>query len=518
MSKMELAARGLDLATRSIDLLTTVYGVTNPPNTVSRVATEIGRWLGRERLNEHELQFCLEKTYGLVTPNQKACSFYESVLSGVQKRVVGPLFVQPSGALGRLMAVDPNQCWITSTIACLYEFYSEEFISDALCSFILQSRRSEKGQPLSQHQLSWHADRIQIKPVIDKIISSVWLNVVNSGVINTGIQGSLQPPNEIQSICARGHHLGSYAFGTVLDKIRTAGAQIIFESKCILSNLVLWLMYHFNGRLRVVVNGEILYNRELGGENRAIEFRIQGDCHQNHQVGYIMYTEISGNLNKLFAGRGESSFFNSEPKVRQQLYHTSIKYPSGASNKDSIKSLTRTTALELFTWLLKLPILLIAFPGSLEYCVEPNERDSGRRSKFQVADLFARIPTMPNLGWGEYSGAKVIFEVPVENETDSSSSSEDDTGRYSIAGDVEDTSDLRLISHYPIIKDLLNEVKKSCRCIPCKTSVGEASSYELQPGCLQHTSFFESHDVYSSWYSGWIRCSRCFRGFKYEAP
>lgn len=67
---------------------------------------------------------------------------------------------------------------------------------------------------------------------------------------------------------------------------------------------------------------------------------------------------------------------------------------------------------------------------------------------------------MPNLGWGEYSGAKVIFEVPVEDGADSSSSSVDDTCRYSIADDVEDTSDLRVISHYPIIKDLLNEVKK----------------------------------------------------------
>lgn len=73
-------------------------------------------------------------------------------------------------------------------------------------------------------------------------------------------------------------------------------------------------MYHFNDRLRVVVNGEILYNRELSGENRVIEFRIRRDCHQNYNVGYTMYTEISGSLNTLFMGRGESSFHNSEPK------------------------------------------------------------------------------------------------------------------------------------------------------------------------------------------------------------
>lgn len=43
MLRMDPTARGLDLAARSIDLLTTLYGATNAPNTALRISTEIGR-------------------------------------------------------------------------------------------------------------------------------------------------------------------------------------------------------------------------------------------------------------------------------------------------------------------------------------------------------------------------------------------------------------------------------------------------------------------------------------------
>jgi hypothetical protein len=133
MSKMELAARNLDLLARGIDLLTALTETTNSPHSIVNVAIELGRWLGREKLTESQLQFCFEKARGLVIANSLANKFYEAVVKVPQQRAVGPFFAQQSGSLGRLMANDPYLCWMTSTITCLFEFHREEFISDVLC-------------------------------------------------------------------------------------------------------------------------------------------------------------------------------------------------------------------------------------------------------------------------------------------------------------------------------------------------------------------------------------------------
>lgn len=50
------------------------------------------------------------------------------------------------------------------------------------------------------------------------------------------------------------------------------------QSERLLTNLVLWLVWHFDGRLRIVVSGSIIYDRVLGPASRAVECRVGKFC------------------------------------------------------------------------------------------------------------------------------------------------------------------------------------------------------------------------------------------------
>lgn len=204
------------------------------------------------------------------------------------------------------MAKDPYLCWMTSTIACLFEFHGEDFISDVLCSFIMQAHMSKDGKALREFRLAWHPLRLQLKLVLDRIVSSIWYNVVNSGVVTTGEQGSstsLPLPPEIKAICPRGHNLESYKLGVILSQLQTIQQEAIIESQNVISNLTLWLVYHFKGRLRVVVSGKIVYDQVLGPAEKTIEDRTQKFCSNsgpcdsdNAELKVRVYSVIAGKL------------------------------------------------------------------------------------------------------------------------------------------------------------------------------------------------------------------------------
>jgi hypothetical protein len=52
---MEMVAKAMDLSARTIDLLAVVGKLTDGTGLVAVIARELGRWLGREGLEEGEL-------------------------------------------------------------------------------------------------------------------------------------------------------------------------------------------------------------------------------------------------------------------------------------------------------------------------------------------------------------------------------------------------------------------------------------------------------------------------------
>jgi hypothetical protein len=117
--KSSMLASGLDVAARSTDLVTALVNASNATGPAAGALICVWRWLGREKMDRYELQDCLQKARGLAFPNRNAQEFFDGVLKGAESHPTMPLFTQTSGSLERLMAKDPELCWVVSTVACV---------------------------------------------------------------------------------------------------------------------------------------------------------------------------------------------------------------------------------------------------------------------------------------------------------------------------------------------------------------------------------------------------------------
>jgi hypothetical protein len=362
---------------------------------------------------------------------------------------------------------------------------------------------------LKEYQLAWHPLRLQLKPVLQKIVSSMWFNVVNSGVVNRNQQGSLTSlplPNALKEVCPRGHNMESHRLGVILCQLREIQGEVIIESDNIVTNLTLWLIYHFKGRLRVVVSGKIVYDEVLGPEESLIEHRtktfcsIDGPCENVSSSKVKILFCISGDVRKIFSGTYDTQMTIEQiPRVRQKLYQP-VRYPPGAAGKESIRVLARQTAFEIVSWILKLRLSRDVGSNEILFNVILNEaeRSGEDLENLFISDVLARVPSIVNMGWGDIKAAVVVFSPPSVTESSTAMATkldEDNEMDFESADDLEssdsDSSELTLESilmYFPVLRDLIDKVKKSCRCHQCLIPKGKST---LKEGCLQHTAFME---------------------------
>jgi hypothetical protein len=368
----------------------------------------------------------------------------------------------------------------------------------------MQAHLSKEGEP-SYEYLAWHPLRLQLKPVLDKLVSSIWYNVVNSGVVKSGQLGSdssLLLPQELKNVCPRGHNLDSHKLGIVLNELQTKRREVMIESKNVISNLTLWLIYHFKGRLRVTVSSKIVYDEVLGPEECIIEHRTQKFCDSKGpcDLGDVnptvrIYSSLSGGLKHLFRGHYDTKMTQEQSgRVRQKLYQ-SVRYPSGTAGKESIRVLARQTAHEIAKWLLYLPLSRRDLSNELCFSVSENANTAnGKGKSLKIIDLLARVPSILNMDWGDLPAAVVVFAAPVHVQNEPATDPDSSDGGTDFDYDDLDVPNLNeatpecIIQHFPILKDLIQKVKKSCRCQECKSAKDRG---KLQPGCLQHTAFME---------------------------
>lgn len=66
--------------------------------------------------------------------------------------------------------------------------------------------------------------------------------------------------------------------GLVMSKLCNIHTEIIIESPLLLTNLVLWVLWHYAGRFQVVVSGRATYGNDLGPEDTILECRVAKFC------------------------------------------------------------------------------------------------------------------------------------------------------------------------------------------------------------------------------------------------
>jgi hypothetical protein len=494
-----LAIRSLDLTARVVDL-TSALG---QASTVANGLIEIGQWLALERVNKQELHNCFTKARGLVYANKAGEEFYSSITSSDTTKRIWPLAVQQSGALGRIMIKDPHLAWVISTTACLMQYHNERFISEAICMMIMQSDPQNQGRP--EYELRYLASRVELKAVIDKIITSVWFNVINSGT-NTE-----QLPEELQAVCRKGHHMNGDKFGLVTYALKEFREKVVIETKHLLSNLALWLLLHFHGTLTVSVSGKLLFEKALGESPRVIELKVKNFCNESHDCSneedtFRLYSDIKGSFTEFLSGTYPSSFdMPSTSKTRKSLYDIMRAYDIGADIlPEQTKTATRQTAQLMVKWLLNLPLVSPLDFADFGFSIRTLdiEVSEAKESPQTIGGILGRSPSILNHIVGHALNKSIIY-APPEYDRESSvesiidESPTDGTTRPPRRGNISATfQDEDILAYFPVLRDLVIKAKGDCSCNDCTGSrnFGAAADrgvplgHTIPPGCYSQAA------------------------------
>jgi hypothetical protein len=395
---------------------------------------------------------------------RKGRSSLNEIAKGPPKTKVWPLNLQQSGSLGRLMIKDPHLSWIASTIACLYHFHNHEFVSDAICLLLLLSDPENEGRPV--YEVKYLASRFELKAVIDKIVSSVWFNIINIGTNTEDL------PAELQAVCQNGHNLSSDEFGVVTHALLKARERVVVESNHLLKNLTLWLLLHFQGALTVVVSGKVLFQKVLGESTRTIELRVKRFCIKDIECGmeaatYRLLSDIRGSFEEFLSGNYPSSFDMPEAaSTRKPLYNVVQAYDVNfgvLSEQAKVKA--GQTAQAIVEWLLQLRLTAPDVP-EFGFSIASLDIDEENRG-LTIGNLLSRNPSILNIKYGRSKAKSVVY-------------AEEDEPHFSGGIEFGEEDILRL---FPVLQDLVLLAKSDCMCLECRAKTHNPDKTSLPRGC-----------------------------------
>ncbi|KAH7325753.1 hypothetical protein B0I35DRAFT_118041 [Stachybotrys elegans] len=494
MSNPGTQVGSLDLAARAIDLTTALLKATTSSGSLLKGAWEIGQWLGREKLNQYELLDCMEKAKDLVFANKHGQQFFDKVIRGLDTMSVGPLFLQQSGSLGRLMAGDPHLSWVVSTVACLFQHHRDDrIVTEMLTALIMESRRPDPhhGNFSPLDSAIYSPEHTRLRAVVRKIVSSVWYNVVNVGC------DTIPLPQELLELCPRGHYLEPGDFGIVTNIIYAhCPSKAILRTDHLLRDVLLWLLLHYDGTVIVNAGGRIVYNATLGNPDRELEVRVaslcpgDGNCGLVERESYEILRHISGNFEELLSGFSFSQFTDlpPQPGIRQKLYDIPRPYPGDSPmwNK-GLQILVKSSAQFMMRWLLHVPLSAqdgFSAPG---FSAEPGREAAP--DDVTVSLILKKFPAMISLQWGNTPASQIAFENRSQAASDSG------PAHGTSAWDSERSLSM-VLEYFPVLADLMTKVSKECLCMDCCGRINDRGSNmktgRLRLGCLKRTALEET--------------------------
>ena len=500
-----LIASSMDVTARTIDLLGVLARMSDSTGASALLVREIGRWLGKEGLDENELDFFFHKSRSLAIPNhvESVTAFFQAVTDDrIQRSSVVPLWVQPSGALGRFISGDPLQKWITSTICCLFRYHDESYIKAFLPTFIIIASQPEKAPP-PKRQLEREPERLRLDAVARKIVESCYLHIANAGLLGQP-QQCPHLPEVFSWACKDGHNIESYKLAVLMSKLSNPHTEIIIQSENLLTNLVLWVLWHYAGHFRVVVSGRVIYDNELGPENTVLECRVARFCSKersecSHEfegvdMAFQVLENVAGNLHSIFTGHYDTSeTMRHESWTRQELYSTPFRHPKA---QKSVENLTRRTAQELLKWYINLPATTetIYVGSKLCFRLDLAHGDPKSFKGLRVGDILGRTPKLLNMKFGELGRPFVVFSRPSDEQPHHGGVNDFDSENL---GDPDNEDDLKerlneLLEFFPILYDLCSELQATCTCFHCDPKHGmRKGRLHKDENCLAYSAIME---------------------------
>lgn len=282
----------LALASSSINLYKSMLDAAPTVKAFASLAKEIQNWVIREKISESNFTICRNLAAGLLYPNSNGMKLIERVKKAdraiTQEQRKAPLRLVASGSLGRIIGNDLETSYIATTVACLTRFGDTNHATEALCSMILDQGGHEENVTYR-----YDVQRLPIKSVISKIVSSTWTNIVNAG----HDLGDL--PVELR--CLHQHMLHERPFAAVVMSIERSKRNIIIRSRYFLADLTYWLIHHFLGRMVVIVGSQVQYSQAHATRDgakpseRNLRYFVERDCTaspQSCQVGADLKVEV----------------------------------------------------------------------------------------------------------------------------------------------------------------------------------------------------------------------------------
>lgn len=361
---------------------------------------------------------------------------------------------------------------MVSTVAALTKFHKPEFATDALCSMILDRRGHERSV-----SLRYNVQRSPVKAVISKIVDSIYLNVVNAGHDLGGLPvelGHLHP-----------HLLDDLTFAGIVMGIERSEQDVVIRSDRFLSDLTLWLLLHFHGRIVVSVDKTVLFEKLLGPSSRTARIMIKALCLEDAMSCMMLdapveaFVSVGDELCTFLTGKDGT---DSHPcsYTRQALYDVEnlTSYPRPAKlrllNHAECNSIANVAKV-IMDWLLKVPVVGASGWLSMSFRVSliPEVQ-----SDISIGDLLQKHPGLQNLDTGRFCKPDLVLRHHGEGSSDESSDDE-------ALADTSASKTSLIFEWFPMAHNLLEQIRPRCFCSACKS---EAKVDLCKRGCLREAA------------------------------
>ena len=215
-----------------------------------------------------------------------------------------------------------------------------------------------------------------------------------------------------------------------------------------------------------------------------------GSCGSKERSAFELFDDISGNPKSFLSGsyppnkqRGESE----TSMVRRKLYQLPDTHTSESrARQQGMQILIKCTAQKVLRWLLGLSVLPPFEFTNLGFHVELEGTSSARSRK--IRDLLHRSPSMLNQRWGDPPLPNVVYYKTIAD-ADSASDIRTAESNSSVSSIYRDRTYDEIIPFFPILQNLLGEVRPMCRGSRCED--GTSQNFTLIPGCLRHIALVE---------------------------
>ncbi|KAF4944687.1 hypothetical protein FGADI_12509 [Fusarium gaditjirri] len=467
----------MDLATRTLDLSRAILDVLNKENSIRDAAGEILEWLGRERIDKQEYQYCVEALRAQAFPNLRGLDIQRQVRSSEEKvSSIAGLKLKLSTSIGRWMLSDPNLVYVVTTVAVCMMYHDMEYAVDVLCNFALDQGGHEEG--VSYRRSPY---RMRLKPVVIKFVDSVALNIVN-----TGHDFNLGLPGVLNGTCS--HPLEAPQLSAIIKAVTQAQSDIFITSDLFPGDLVMWLMTHFHGILEISLNGKVILEEHSGTDSVRVIFAVNNRCStcpdrdgdlKNSNIKVA--TMVKGKLTTLIDDN-RCFYRESKSSTRQKLYETDLLTDTRRAqlSRNEVAEL-RIAARSILRWLLGLELRMSdTAPVFITY--QPGDEDPNLPAAADgyicksLEDMLAGFPTILNKNWGDARGgdSRAIYEEP----------------QPSLKPDAVALTMLvhEIMECFPVAMSLFDTVQQRCKCRNC----GEGRALGTGSwGCLRESALDE---------------------------